>query len=594
MRFSLSLGSGFLRLGAKTALVLLTTQALWLAADDKEKDKDKGKKHEAARPEPKREAPPQPRPETRREMPAAPRPEPRLEPRPLQRREPSGVQEHQPRVPTVAPVAPRGLTPAARPTPTPVHPDPSPRHPAPPARLPDPVHPTAHSSGRPLEPRPGLVHVERRLPERQVVRIQGGGEIHRTHTGAIREVRTPGGAVIRHSPSGVRHVEMVRPGGRLIVANATGRVGYIQRPLVSHGHSYVQRTFIVDGRPHAALYRPWAYGGREYHVYMPRHYYHPGFYTWAYNPWARPVHYSWGWNARPWYGYYGGYFTPYPVYASPAFWLTDFMIAATLESAYLAQNARVSAPPVMYNNSTAMSPEVKEAIAEEVRRQMEQAKSEQAAQNAGQASAPPPIFSKTGPKVFLVSSNLFAFAGNQECPLVEGDVLQLVETPAMGSEWAEVKVLSSRGSSCPKGSFISVKTTDLQEMQNHLLASMEDGMAKLQSSQGRDGIPTLPPQARGIVKASYTDDIQPDSNAQAELALAVKEANGSELAIINERGQEPVGIGSGGAISLGMTIADVENTLGKPRNTVDLGAKQIYVYKDLKITFLRGKVSDVQ
>jgi hypothetical protein len=34
--------------------------------------------------------------------------------------------------------------------------------------------------------------------------------------------------------------------------------------------------------------------------------------------------------------------------------------------------------------------------------------------------------------------------------------------------------------------------------------------------------------------------------------------------------------------------------LGQPDKMVNLGSKQIYVYKDLKITFLNGKVSDVQ
>jgi len=47
-------------------------------------------------------------------------------------------------------------------------------------------------------------------------------------------------------------------------------------------------------------------------------------------------------------------------------------------------------------------------------------------------------------------------------------------------------------------------------------------------------------------------------------------------------------------IHLGQTIDQVVSTLGKPMKTVDLGAKQIYVYKDLKITFVNGKVSDVQ
>jgi hypothetical protein len=175
---------------------------------------------------------------------------------------------------------------------------------------------------------------------------------------------------------------------------------------------------------------------------------------------------------------------------------------------------------------------------------------------------------------------------------VEGDVLQLTETPAVGAEWVDVKVLASRGSSCAKNSYVSVKTMDLQEMQNHMQASVDRGMAKLQADQGKNGIPALPAQAIGTVKASYTDDIKPDANAQSELSLAVKEANSSEQDIINQGGQEPTG--TGGTISLGMSIAEVESALGRPRNTVDLGAKTIYVYKDLKITFLKGRVSDVQ
>jgi hypothetical protein len=47
-------------------------------------------------------------------------------------------------------------------------------------------------------------------------------------------------------------------------------------------------------------------------------------------------------------------------------------------------------------------------------------------------------------------------------------------------------------------------------------------------------------------------------------------------------------------ISLGQTIAEVESINGKPDKIIDLGAKKIYVYKDLKITFTDGKVSDVQ
>ncbi len=47
-------------------------------------------------------------------------------------------------------------------------------------------------------------------------------------------------------------------------------------------------------------------------------------------------------------------------------------------------------------------------------------------------------------------------------------------------------------------------------------------------------------------------------------------------------------------IEKGQTTDQVQASLGKPDKIVNLGAKQIWVYKDLKVTFLNGKVSDVQ
>jgi hypothetical protein len=47
-------------------------------------------------------------------------------------------------------------------------------------------------------------------------------------------------------------------------------------------------------------------------------------------------------------------------------------------------------------------------------------------------------------------------------------------------------------------------------------------------------------------------------------------------------------------IEKGQTPDQVKASLGTPEKIVSLGSKQIYVYKDLKVTFLNGKVSDVQ
>jgi len=47
-------------------------------------------------------------------------------------------------------------------------------------------------------------------------------------------------------------------------------------------------------------------------------------------------------------------------------------------------------------------------------------------------------------------------------------------------------------------------------------------------------------------------------------------------------------------IEKGQTPDQVKAAIGVPDKIINLGAKQIYVYKDIKVTFVNGKVSDVQ
>jgi hypothetical protein len=48
------------------------------------------------------------------------------------------------------------------------------------------------------------------------------------------------------------------------------------------------------------------------------------------------------------------------------------------------------------------------------------------------------------------------------------------------------------------------------------------------------------------------------------------------------------------AVDVGQSPDQVVHCLGQPEKIITVGPKQIYVYKDLKVTFLNGKVSDVQ
>jgi len=47
-------------------------------------------------------------------------------------------------------------------------------------------------------------------------------------------------------------------------------------------------------------------------------------------------------------------------------------------------------------------------------------------------------------------------------------------------------------------------------------------------------------------------------------------------------------------VEIGQTTDQVVAILGQPEKIMNLGAKQIYIYKDIKVTFVKGKVTDAQ
>ena len=47
-------------------------------------------------------------------------------------------------------------------------------------------------------------------------------------------------------------------------------------------------------------------------------------------------------------------------------------------------------------------------------------------------------------------------------------------------------------------------------------------------------------------------------------------------------------------VKLGMTPNEVKQSLGNPDKIVELGPKQVFIYKDMKVILMDGKVSDVQ
>jgi hypothetical protein len=350
---------------------------------------------------------------------------------------------------------------------------------------------------------------------------------------------------IRGGLRGGRETIVTRPGGVRVVTYGRHR-GYVERPLGRPG--YISRTYVVGGRSYVHVYRPYHYHGIHYYRYVPAYYYHPRFYHWVFNPWQRPVVFVWGWGPDPWFGFYGGYFAPAPVYPSAALWLTDFLLAENLRLAYQAEKAREREeqeeqeqppPPVAQPSSgeVTLTPEVKAAIAEEVRRQIE---AEQAAAQQPPAPNQPPEAVTPSPtaesealpaamdpnqRMFVVSQNLDVSEGDQPCSLTPGDVIYRTGDNLLDGNKVAVNVLTSKAGDCPANSATEIDVEALQEMHNQFHAQIDAGLQTLAADQGKKGLPSSPPPDAVAVPEGTA---QPDPDAASELMEQQQEADQAE------------------------------------------------------------------
>src|SRR3984957_16336461 len=396
--------------------------------------------------------------------------------------------------------------------------------------------------------------VNRPAPGRQVS-LRGGGTANIRPNGQIRSINR-NGMHIEHGLNGSRRIESTHNGARIVT---TGRnSGYVQRAYVTRGgRTYVSRTVVVNHVTYTHVYRSYPYHGHYYYGYHPGYYYRPAYYGWAYNPWPAPVYYGWGWGGAPWYGYYGGYFAPYPVYPSAAFWLTDYLIAANLQAAYAARaeaeaaagEADNSVPPADQVASTArpsaapsgqgaLSPEVKQAIAEQVKAQIAASQAEAGksgsaggGQQASSGEVPPAL--DPARRTFVVSDDLAVEADGEECALTQGDVItRLTDTPDEDQK-VNVSVASSKKADCATGKTVAVAVDDLQEMQNHFQEQIDEGMKTLASKQGTSGLPKAPDTS---TVASDVPPPPPDKTAAKTLEDQDAEADKTELQVKQEAG----------------------------------------------------------
>ncbi len=458
---------------------------------------------------------------------------------------------------------------------------------------------------------------------------RSGGAVRTRANGRVSDVHDARrGMDVHHGLAGGRRVDVERPGHGHIYAER-GRPGYVQRGYGYHGHDFGRRAYFYHGHEYNRYYHGWGYRGMYLNVYAPGYFYGAGFYGWAYNPWVAPISFGWGWGGAPWYGRYGWYFQPYPVYPSAAFWLTDYIISQNLQAAYAAhQEAAVAdgTPPQAAGAPPVLTPEVKAMIAEEVKNQIALENQEASTNAAGHdidpgSSGIARLLSDGRPHVFVAGGNLDVMdASGQECVVSDGDTLQLRTPPPTDATSANLVVLSSKGTpECQISLTVQVSLTDLQEMQNHMRETIDQGLQDLQSKQGTGGLPAAPPSAQAKpTQAAYAAVAPPpdpsdaatiqqqDQQAdQAEKDVTAEAATpgGGEANATPPSADAPAQMATadaaaspaaGPSVEMGQTKDQVQAALGAPTRVADLGPKTIYYYNGMKVTFKDGKVSDVQ
>jgi hypothetical protein len=396
--------------------------------------------------------------------------------------------------------------------------------------------------------------------------MKNGGSATFRKDGKVRTIQSHG-MTINHGVHGGRRIESVHNGRRVVSVGRHG--GYSQRAYYRHGgREYSQRTYYRGGHYYAYGYRNYYYGGHPYYGYAPAAYYGPAYYGWAYNPWPAPVTYGWGWGGSPWYGYYGPYFAPYPVYPTAAFWLTDYLIAANLQAAYAAQQEAAaenglvitptiqgetggeiaslwSADPLIASNFSGasgaymlagaaagngaqLSPEVKKAISEEMK---DEIAAEKEAAASGQKDAAPSgdqVPAALDPKIriFVVSSDEdLTNSDGTECALTPGDVVYRTGDTPDDDNMVDATVKSSKKDECAVGATVGVSTDDLQEMHNQLRIQMDAGLKELAEKQGKNGLPAAPDTK---TQAGEVPAPSPDTSVGSDLEQQQKEADQAE------------------------------------------------------------------
>ena len=343
--------------------------------------------------------------------------------------------------------------------------------------------PASSQGSPPGGPGPGPGRPDRARRRCNIVRTRDGGEIHRGPGGALREVHTPSGAVIHYAPDGMRHVEVARPDGRVFVRQRqrARRLRPASLPGVTT-RPFVQRTYVEHGVVFTRVYRPCVYRGVTYNVYMPYHYYRPGLLHLGLPPLGAAGLLPLGLGRAALVRLLPRLLHALPVLRQPGV-LADRFHGGRHPGGGLpgphGQRRGRAPPPARRQRrpdpGCAAGHRRRGAAAGGRRSRPNSRPHGPGLPRAAQRPAAP-VQPATSPGSSWSTPASLAYANGQEIFLSEGDVLQLQGAPPPGASYADVLVMASRDPGVPKGSMVSVSLQDLQEMQNHMRASIDQGL----------------------------------------------------------------------------------------------------------------------
>jgi hypothetical protein len=326
-------------------------------------------------------------------------------------------------------------------------------------------------------------------PGSHETRSANGSIVRKAADGSVLEVANArNGMLIQHGVDGSRRILVNHPDRTRIFATSRG-VQYVQHPYTFRGRTYDHRTYYFQGRTVHRYYRPYVYGGATLDAYAPTRFYPMNFYRWAVSSF-RPAPFQWNYTNQPWYRHYSGYFTPDASYSSPLPWLADFVIGASLVTAYSAAQQAQQAPPPPVDTDSAVTPQVKQLVAEEVGRQVRE-EAVEAQQNAHNIEPSPGAngvvaeLSDRQAHAFVVGSDLpLDDASGRRCMVSEGDVVAVVSPAKADTSTVDAVVLASKGGNeCERSARVQIALNDVQEMQNHMREAIDQGLANTNAAK---------------------------------------------------------------------------------------------------------------